>query len=335
MEGAVAFVIALLAIPFVLPIISWVMARRTRQRVDELESLVQLQDERITQLSLQLTQLRKEVVAPQPAAASAKPAATAPPVVKAPPIVAPPVTPVRPAVPEPPPVVILPPVAAISATTQQKIEPPITTAPPPPVPVAPAPRPAPPQAAAVTTPSTLASPPVPPPPSRPRPPIVPPPEPPEPPAPSWKFDWERLVGVRLFSAVAGIALVFAAVLFLRYSLDQGWLQPPVRVVIGVLVSIALLVVCDLKVARKYAVTANAMDAAAIAILFATFFAARSQWHLISATTAFGLLALVTLVAVLLSIRRDSLFIAVLGLLGGFATPILLSSGENQPIPLFG
>ena len=37
---------------------------------------------------------------------------------------------------------------------------------------------------------------------------------------------------------------------------------------------------------------------------------------------------------LLSIRHDSLFIAVLGLLGGFATPALLSTGENRPIPLF-
>ena len=60
--------------------------------------------------------------------------------------------------------------------------------------------------------------------------------------------------------MAGIALVFAAVFFLRYSIDQGWLQPPVRVVIGILVAIALLVVCDRKAARKYALLANAMDA---------------------------------------------------------------------------
>ena len=38
---------------------------------------------------------------------------------------------------------------------------------------------------------------------------------------------------------------------------------------------------------------------------------------------------------MLSIRHESLFIAVLGLLGGFATPILLSDRENRPIPLFG
>ena len=140
--------------------------------------------------------------------------------------------------------------------------------------------------------------------------------------------------MKLFSAVAGIALVFAAVFFLRYSMQQGWLQPPVRVLIGVAVALTLLALCELKAARRYPATANALDAAAIAILFATFFAAHSLWNLIPAAVTFGLLAVVTAVAVLLSIRRESLFIAVLGLIGGFATPALLSTGENRPIPLF-
>ena len=163
-------------------------------------------------------------------------------------------------------------------------------------------------------------------------PPAPPAPPPKDPAP--RFDWEGLIGVKAFSAIAGVALVVAAVSFLRYSIEAGLLQPPVRVAIGILVAIALLVVCELKAARRYPATANAMDAAAIAILFATFFAAHALWSLISAVVAFGLLAMVTLIAVLLSIRRESLFIAVLGLLGGFATPALLSTGENRPIPLF-
>ena len=140
--------------------------------------------------------------------------------------------------------------------------------------------------------------------------------------------------MKLFAAIAGIALVVAAVFFLKYSIEAGWLQPPVRVAIGILVAVALLVVCEMKAARRYPATANAMDAAAIAILFATFFAAHALWNLIPSLVAFGLLAMVTLIAVLLSIRRESLFIAVLGLLGGFATPALLSTGENRPIPLF-
>jgi Predicted membrane protein (DUF2339) len=153
-------------------------------------------------------------------------------------------------------------------------------------------------------------------------------------APWTGFDWEQLVGVKLFSAIAGIALVLAAIFFFRYSLDRGWLAPPVRVAIGVVVAVALLVVCELRATQRYRVTANALDAAAIAILFSTFFAAHTLWDLIPSTPTFGLLILVTVVAVLLSIRRESIFIAILGLVGGFATPALLSTGENRPIPLF-
>ncbi|HEX6215324.1 MAG TPA: DUF2339 domain-containing protein, partial [Vicinamibacterales bacterium] len=317
MEGAVALVLALLSIPFVLPIISWVMTRRLRRRVEDLEALLARQDDRISALSNQFARLKTDgvspaaapaapkaapVVRPHPAAAPSPPAAVAPPpVAQTPP-------------PPPPPL----PVFTKPAITTPRSEVPKATE---------APR-APEGAKAPQAPEAPQAP------QAPKAPSFPPPPPPEPVRPSWSFDWEQFVGVRLFSAVAGIALVFAAVFFLRYSIDQGWLQPPVRVVIGVLVAISLLVVCDRKAARKYVLLANAMDAAAIAILFATFFAAHSLWDLIPGTTAFGLLALVTLIAVLLSIRRESMFIAVLGLLGGFATPILLSTGENQPVPLF-
>lgn len=149
-----------------------------------------------------------------------------------------------------------------------------------------------------------------------------------------KFDWESLVGVKLFSWIAGVALLLAAIFFLQYSFRVGWLTPPVQMAIGILVGIGLLVVCELRAARKYLITANAMDASAIAILFATFYAAHARWELIeSSVAAFVLMALVMAVAVLLSIRRDSLFIALLGLVGAFATPALLSLA-SEPVPLF-
>ena len=149
-----------------------------------------------------------------------------------------------------------------------------------------------------------------------------------------QFEWESLVGVKLFSWVAGVALLLAAIFFLRYSINQGWLIPKVRMAIGLFTGAGLLALCELKAARKYRVTANAMDASAIAILFSTFYAARALWDLIGAVPAFLFMVLVTAVAVMLSIRRDSPFIALLGLLGGFATPALLSTGENRPISLF-
>jgi uncharacterized membrane protein len=46
------------------------------------------------------------------------------------------------------------------------------------------------------------------------------------------------------------------------------------------------------------------------------------------------MALVTALGGLIAIRRDAFVLAVLGLVGGFATPWLLSTGENHPYALF-
>ena len=327
MDGLILGLLFAIAVPFVLPIASWVSARRTRARVAELRAAVEAQSAALDLLKVQVAQLRRQVreapadaTAEAPAAPPARPPAPAPaPAPAAAPIArpAPAAPPAAPAAPPPAPLGI-PPSPTVTAPAQ---------------PAAPRENPWPerqPAAAAASAPAaaTVGAPGVPGPPSPPRPPRTPPPP------PSPRFDWESLVGVKLFSAIAGVALVFAAVFFLRYSVEHGWLQPPVRVLIGVAVAVALLVVCELKAARRYPATANALDAAAIAILFATFFAAHALWNLIPATVTFGLLAVVTAIAVLLSIRRESLFIAVLGLLGGFATPALLSTGENRPVPLF-
>jgi hypothetical protein len=143
------------------------------------------------------------------------------------------------------------------------------------------------------------------------------------------------VGVKLFSYLAGIALLVAAVAFARYSVAHGWLRPEVRMTLGVLAGIALLAGCETRRARAYAVTAQSLTAAGVATLFTTFYASTALWHLLPAWAAFLLMALVTAVAVALSIRRDAVVIALLGLVGGFATPVLLSTGEDRPLGLFG
>lgn len=128
--------------------------------------------------------------------------------------------------------------------------------------------------------------------------------------------------------------MLAAVFLFKYSVDHGWLRPAIRAAFGLITGVTLLVVSELRIARNYKFTANAMLGAGIAILYATLFALHGRWHLWPATAAFFGMLLVTAAAVYLSTRRDSVFIALLGLLGGFATPALLSSGENRPIALF-
>jgi uncharacterized membrane protein len=192
---------------------------------------------------------------------------------------------------------------------------------PPPLPPAP-----PPDAVAPASPPPRAVPPWPPPP--------PTDAPAAPPRPPRAVDWEALVGVRLFSWVAGVALLVAAVAFLKLSIENGWIGPPMRAAIGALVGAGLLVGAETRRARRYAVTAQALAGAGVAILFATVFAAHALWGLLPGPIAFALLALVTAVAVAYAVRREALVVALLGLVGGFSTPILLSTGEDRPVGLF-
>jgi uncharacterized membrane protein len=50
---------------------------------------------------------------------------------------------------------------------------------------------------------------------------------------------------------------------------------------------------------------------------------------------FALMALVTAVAFMLSVRMNAMVVAVLGVAGGFLTPLLLSTGQDYALPLFG
>ena len=105
-----------------------------------------------------------------------------------------------------------------------------------------------------------------------------------------------------------------------------------RVAIGLLVGSAALVWGDSARARSMW-AGQAASGAGIAVLYASFFAAHIRYHLIGTEAAFAAMGLVTLVAGILAIRRGSKILAVLGTVGGFLTPYLLSTDEDHPIAL--
>jgi predicted membrane protein DUF2339 len=307
-----AFMVLVAGVIVILPIVGFFLALGSRRRLEYLEQQERIRDEALRRLERRISELEALARPELPGTPAAAPPQTVTPV--APVITAPPApastAPQPPRMPSPPP----PSPPPVVPPAREAVPP---AAPPPPRPTAPAIEP-------------RSAPSVAPPPLRTPPPPLPPPSPPRP-----AIDWESLVGVKLFSWIAGVALVLAAVFFLRYSIEHGWLSPPIRMAIGLTVGLGLLIGCELGAAQRYPVTANALDAAGIAILFSTLFASHALWNLLPQSVVFILMSLVTAVAVLLSIRRDSPFIALLGLVGGFATPALLSTGQDRPIGLFG
>lgn len=156
-----------------------------------------------------------------------------------------------------------------------------------------------------------------------------PPEPPVPPRPSLE---ERL-GARLPVWIGAVALVLAAAFLVKYSVDQGWIGPTVRVTLGALFGVALLAGGEL-LRRSSATVAQGLTAAGIAVLFVVELAALHLYHLIGPTTGFALLALTTATAVVLALLHGPI-VALLGLVGGFLTPVLVSTEHPNARLLFG
>jgi uncharacterized membrane protein len=155
-----------------------------------------------------------------------------------------------------------------------------------------------------------------------------------PPAPWEQINWEQWIGVRGAALLGGVVLALAALLFLQYSIEHGLIPPIVRVAIGLLVGAGAIAGSEVLRKRGYGTTANALAGSGAVILYASVWAARALYELIGVGFGFVLMILVTVTCGLLSWRHRAREIAVLGLAGGFATPILLSTGSDNPLGLF-
>ena len=135
------------------------------------------------------------------------------------------------------------------------------------------------------------------------------------------------------------ALAAGGFFLVKFSIEQGWLGPAMRVGLGVVVGILLVVAGEwlrlrpLVEAIRSSYIPPALAAAGVSILFTSTYGAYALYDLISATAAFVFLAAVSAGAVLLSLNQGPL-IAAIGLVGGFLTPWLITTGEHSPEVLF-
>ncbi len=148
------------------------------------------------------------------------------------------------------------------------------------------------------------------------------------------IDWEQWVGVRGASLLGSAVLGLAALLFLQYSIEKGLLSPELRVVLGFLTGAAAVAGSEWLRRKNYSRQADALAGGGIFVLYAAAWAAHVIYGFIGNGASFVLMALITLTCGYLSWRRRALSTALLGLIGGFLTPLLLSTGQDRPLTLF-
>jgi uncharacterized membrane protein len=150
---------------------------------------------------------------------------------------------------------------------------------------------------------------------------------------------ERAITSRWMVWVGGLALALGGVFLVRYSIEQGYLGPTVRVVLGMLAGLAMLAAGEAarrhpgrRMAQASAIPA-VVTGAGFLTLFASVYAAYALYDLVGPIATFALLALVALGAVIVSLLHGQ-SMALFGLLGAMAVPAMVSSATPMATPLF-
>src|SRR5437879_5827185 len=189
--------------------------------------------------------------------------------------------------------------------------------------------------ATVSVPPRTAAPGMPPPgtlPPRSSPPLPPPVKTRLKPAP--EINLESRIGSHWLNRIGIAALLIGISYFLKLAFDSNWIGPGGRVTIGLLAGIAVVVWSERFRSKGYKAFSYSLKAVGIGALYLSLWAAFQVYSLIPSGAAFVMMLVVTSATAVMAWTQDAPLLAAFALTGGFATPLLLSTGQNREVALF-
>ena len=147
-------------------------------------------------------------------------------------------------------------------------------------------------------------------------------------------DVEVILGGKWLYYVGILALVFAVAFFLKYAFDNDWIGPSGRMGIGIVIGAVMFPLSDWLLHRGYRYFSEGITGLGVAILYLSIWSGWHYYAVFSQAAAFSLMIVITALAAVVAILRNSQRIAFLALAGGALTPLLMSTGENAEVTLF-
>ena len=146
-------------------------------------------------------------------------------------------------------------------------------------------------------------------------------------------DLEKFIGENLINKIGIAILVLAIGYFVKFAIDSNWIGPVGRVGIGILCGGILIGIAHW-MRNSYKAFSSVLVGGGIAVLYFTITLAFHQFHLFNQTTSFVILIGITCFAVALSLLYDRQEVAVIALVGGLTSPLMVSTGQANYHGLF-
>ncbi|MDQ3191047.1 MAG: DUF2339 domain-containing protein [Bacteroidota bacterium] len=146
-------------------------------------------------------------------------------------------------------------------------------------------------------------------------------------------DIEKFIGENLANKIGIAILVLGIGYFVKYAIDQEWINEIGRVFIGIICGGILIAIAH-KLRKSFTAFSSVLVGGGIAILYFTIAIAFQEYGLLNQMASFFIMVLITCFAVVLSIGYNRQELAVLAIIGGLASPFMLTTGEGNYIVLF-
>jgi hypothetical protein len=154
-------------------------------------------------------------------------------------------------------------------------------------------------------------------------------------APSGAAALEEKIALVWFARAGALAVLVGAAYFLKYAIDNAWIGPWGRIGTACVCGAAAIVAGEVLRPRTRAAWIHALQGAGIALLFLGAFASHAFYRVVPVGVAFAAVAAVALAGGALAVRHRAELLLALALVGGFLAPVVLSTGEDRPLALFG
>ena len=151
--------------------------------------------------------------------------------------------------------------------------------------------------------------------------------------PKQSTNWERFIGENLFSKIGIVIIIIGVFIGVKYSIQHNLISPAMRLVLGYLMGIGLFVTGAM-LKKKYESFSAILVSGAMTIFYFVTFIAYAVFGYFPQSLAFVLMFLFTAFTVLASLSYNQVVIAIIGLVGGYAVPFLLSNNSGQVEILF-
>ena len=145
---------------------------------------------------------------------------------------------------------------------------------------------------------------------------------------------EKLLAATWLLRAGILVILFTAAFMLKLSIDRGLLAPEGRVILSYITAAALLLFGIRLHHGAYRRLGQAILGIALVLFYFGTFALSAMYHLAPAIVAAGLMILITIAAGFIADRFNALAVAIIAILGGYGTPIMLNTGAKNFPGLF-